>query len=321
MSQSRWYVAVVVVAGLVAPTLAQDSVDLHWKFEKSKPFYQEMTTKTEQKMKVLGMDVGQTQEQTFFFSWTPVEQDKDKNWVIRQKIEGVRMKIDVGGNPINYDSTKENNGNNPLADFFKAIVGAEFTLTLGPDGKVTKIVGREDFLKKLILAHQQMEPLLTQILSDEALKQMADPAFAAVPNKTVKKGESWERKSTLNMGPIGTYDSTFKYTFEGPDAKEKALHVVKVENTLLYKPPDSQATGGAALPFKIKSADLKVSDAGGQVLIDPAKGRPVTSTMHMKLGGKLNIEISGQATEVDLTQTQETTVRTTDENPVKKSAP
>ena len=45
-----------------------DKVEFKWKFEKDKPFYQEMTTKTQQDMKVMGMDVKQTQDQTFYFS-------------------------------------------------------------------------------------------------------------------------------------------------------------------------------------------------------------------------------------------------------------
>ena len=64
----------------------------------------------------------------------------------------------------------------------KALVGSEFTLTVSADGKVTKVDGREDFVKKLTSANPQMGPLLQQILSDDALKQMADPTFAAVPN-------------------------------------------------------------------------------------------------------------------------------------------
>ena len=38
--------------------------------------------------------------------------------------------------------------------------------------------------------------------------------------------------------------------------------------------------------------------------------------MHLTLNGTLNIEIGGQATPVTLSQTQETTVDTSDANPV-----
>src|SRR5688572_1518749 len=45
---------------------------LEWKaFEKGKEFYQELTTKTTQTMKVMGQEVQQTQEQTFYIQWVP----------------------------------------------------------------------------------------------------------------------------------------------------------------------------------------------------------------------------------------------------------
>ena len=87
----RW-LALLFVAGLVVPAFAQDAVDLNWKFEKDKTFYQEMTTDVTQKMTVMGQEITQKQQQTFYFSWTPKEQ-KDKDWVIQQKITGVKMNI------------------------------------------------------------------------------------------------------------------------------------------------------------------------------------------------------------------------------------
>jgi hypothetical protein len=316
----RWPLALLCLAGLMTlPALAADEkpANLKWKFEKDKTFYQEMKTTTKQTMKVMNSDVQQNQEQTFYFSWTPESQDKDGNWVIKQKIEGVKMSIDIGGSKIEYDSTKEAGATaNPLSDFFKQLVGSEFKLTIGPDMKVKDISGRNEFVKKLAAANPQMEPLLNQILSDQALKEMADPTFAAVPNKEVKKGESWTKESKLEMGPIGRYDNTYKYTYEGPDNK---LEKIKVETTLKYTPP---ADTGAAnpLPFKIKSANLTSSDAGGTIWFDAEKGRVDHSEMKLKLSGELSIEIGGQTTKVDLQQEQTTKVTTSDKNPVEKKA-
>ena len=207
-------------AGEAAPG---DKVDLKWKFEKDKPIYEEMETKTQQEMKVMGMDVKQTQDQTFYFSWTFKEEDKDKNTVVTQKIEGVKLRIDVAGNPISFDSANPTSTNSALAEFFKQLVGTEFKLTLDKDMKVIKVEGREDFLKKLTQANQQMEPLLKKILSEEALKQMADPTFGIQPGKPVAKGDSWTRTSTLSLGPIGSYKGDYKYTYEGQDDKNKDL--------------------------------------------------------------------------------------------------
>jgi hypothetical protein len=312
--QRRCFVALLLVFGLGVPAFGQE-VKLEWKFEKGKTFYQEVTTNTKQDMKVMGMDITQNQEQTFIFSWT-VKDKTDKEVTLAQKIEAVKMKIDIGGNKIDFDSTKDAGAGNPLSDFFKALVGAEFTLTLDPKTlEVKDIKGTKEFVDKLVKANQQMEPLLKQILSDKALKQMAEPTFSAIQQgKPVKKGDTWKRTSTLDMGPIGKYETTFTYKYEG---KEKDLDKISVETTLTYTTP---AEGAGGLPFKIKSADLKSKDGKGIVLFDNTKGRLASSEMELKLEGKLSIDIGGMTTEVELKQTQKTNVKTMDESPVKKPA-
>lgn len=305
-------------AAAPTPAASGEKANLVWKLEKNKTFYQKMATTTSQKMKVTNTDVTQTQEQTFYFSWTPEKQTGDV-WEIKQKITGVTMKIDIGGSQITYDSTKTEAANNPLGDFFKALVGAEFTLTLDTKAmKVTKVEGRDAFLKKLTTANPQMQQLLNQILSDNALKEMAEPTFAALPNKEEAKGATWTRDSTLDMGPIGKYSNSYKYTYDGKDEANKKLDRIKVETTLKYDKPADNAVGG--LPFKIKNANLKSDKATGTVLYDPEKGRIEKSTSTLDLKGDLDIEIGGQTTKVELNQTQNTTVETSDTDPLKKAS-
>jgi hypothetical protein len=312
----RCFLAGLMLITLVLPATGQDKdkVDLKWKFEKGKTFYQELTTDTKQDMTVTGMPVSQKQKQTFYFSWTPVEQ-KDKDWVIKQKIEGVKMEIQIGSNTISYDSTNKETANNPLGDFFKALVGSEFTLTLNDKMKVTKIEGRKEFLDKLVAANQQMKPLLEQILSEDALKQMADPSFAVIPNEEVTKGKTWKFNSKLNLGPIGSYDTTYDYKYEGKDAKEKDLDRIAVTATLKYEKPGAEGAGGG-LPFRIKDGKLESKNATGFVLFDAKLGRVASSEMNLTLEGTLDIEIGNMTTKVDLKQTQKTTVKTTSENPI-----
>jgi hypothetical protein len=306
------------------PAETATKATLAWKLDKDKLFYQKMTTETKQTMKVLSNDVSQTQKQTFDFSWK-VSDVKDADYSVKQSIVGVQMDIDLGGSKIAYDSTKTDQPNNALSDFFKALVGSDFTLTLNmPKDKqvtVTKVEGRDDFLKKLTTSNQQMKPLLEQILSDEALKQMATPTFAALPNKEVAKGETWGATSTLDMGPIGKYVNKFTYTYDGKNTdgktdEEKKWDKIKVTTELTYTPPDDKAQQGG-LPFKIKSADLTSKDASGTIYYDSEKGRIAKSNMKLTLNGKLTIEIGGQPTEVKLDQTQETNVETLDKDPTK----
>jgi hypothetical protein len=267
----------------------------------------------------MGMQVKQNQDQTFFFSWQFKEEDKDKNTVITQRIEGVKLTINVAGNPITFDSTIPNSQNTALSEFFRALVGSDFRLTLDKDNKVIKIEGRDEFLRKLTQANQQMEPLLKSILTEEALKQMADPTFGVTPPNAVAKGDTWTRETKLNLGPIGSYTGTYKYKYEGQDEKNKDLAKISVETTLKYEQPTADAA--TQLPFKIKEAKLNSKNGKGSLTFDIKKGRLDKSEQKIDLDGKLTIEIAGMTTDVTLTQSQETTINTSDTPQVKKATP
>jgi hypothetical protein len=291
--------------------------DIKWKFEKGKTFYQQLTTETTQDLKVMGQDVKQKQSQTFYFSWTPIDM-KDDSWVLEQEIKGVKVDIDIGGNKIAYDSANPGSTNTPLGEFFKALIGTKFKLTLDKDLKVTKVEGGKEFLDKLVSANQQMKPLLESILSDDALKQMADPTFRIAANKEVAPKDEWKYTSTLALGPIGKYETVYTYTYDGKekDKEGKELAKISIKPKLTYTPPDAATPQG--LPFKIKSAKLETKEASGSALFDDKAGRVDSSNISLKLEGTLEIEINGQSTTVDLKQTQTSTMKTSSEPQIKK---
>jgi len=313
--QRRIVLSLLFFAVALLPARAQEA-DLTWKFKKDADFYQEMKTETEQDMKVQGStDVKQKQSQTFYFKWTPTEIDEKKNEVtLKQKIVGLVMSIEIGGSKINYDSRegKTAGSTNPLNKFFEALNDAEFKIVLDTkEMKVKSIAGQADFVTKLSAANPQMKPLLEKILGEKALKDMAEPMFAALPGAKKKKGESWERTSDLDMGPIGSYKTKYTYTYDGPNMKKD--EVIKVKTDLTYKAPTGDAS---SLPFRIKSATLKSTDGGGDVVFDPKAGWVASQKLSLTLTGDLSIEIGQQTTDVKLEQKQTTTITTTEKNPI-----
>lgn len=308
------FVSALGLAACLGTRAAGD--DLRWKFEKDKPFYEEVTTQTKTTMKVMGTDLTQSLKLTFFWSWTPREQDAKKNWLIRQRLEAVQTECDTGGIKIEFDSVKDIASINPLSDFFRALVGSEFILMVGPDRKVTRVEGREEFLKRLVTANQPMEPLFRQILDGEAIKNIADATLSVVPNREAKPGDAWTFNGKLSMGALGSFDTAVKYTYEGPDQKEPTLAKISAAPTVKYVAP---AEGKVQpLPFKVKSADLNCREARGSVLFNTAKGRLASAEMNLRIEGKLNVEAGGAASEIEIEQTQKTTTKVTDENPLTK---
>src|SRR5688572_24481874 len=99
-----------LVVGMVSVAAAQDTKQsFETRFEKDKPFYQKLTTRVDQQLKVQGgSEVPLKHEQTFYFKWTPISQDKDGKWTAKMAIEGVQFKMDVAGQTIDFDSTNPN---------------------------------------------------------------------------------------------------------------------------------------------------------------------------------------------------------------------
>jgi hypothetical protein len=279
---------------------------------KDKAFFQAYETDTTQTMKVMGQEVVQKQKQTFFVQWTPKAKAADGSYVVDQKIIGVVMDIDIGGNKISYDSRKQQ-PKNPMTEFFGQLIDKTLTFTISPKLKVTSIEGRKALVDALGATNPQMVPLLNSILSEDALKLMAEPTWAAVPpNDAVAGKTEWESKSTLNLGPIGSYDSTFKFKYEGEDAKSKGVDKIGITTDVKYAAPTSKSD----LPFTIKSANLKSTSGTGEAYFDRAKGRFEKSNITMKLEGSLTIVVGNMETDITLSQVQAATVTTTDVSPV-----
>ena len=295
------------------------------KLEKGKSFYQEMGTSVTQIIKVQGQDLTQKQESTFQFKWTPTKQEGDK-WYVEQEVEGLKMSIDISGNLISYDSTKQDGGvtagNPTLTQFFKALVGAKFTAVLDKNQKVESVQGKDDFIKNLGAGSPQMDALLRKIMTDDALKQMCDPSFGLTPDSPKKVGDTWKKESTLDLGPIGTYAVTYNFKYvdlsdeDKKDEKKKDAAKIEVETNLVYSAPKSNPEG---LLFRIKDGKLaSTSPTKGVIYYDTKNNRIQSAEISISLKGDLTVTIGGTDTKVELNQEQKTKVTTQDASFVKK---
>ena len=113
----------------------------------------------------------------------------------------------------------------------------------------------------------------------------------------------------MNLGGIGTYKTKYTYTLENDSDSEAK---VKIEAALTYEAPGDKK----GLPFSIKNATLKSSEGKGDATFNKKAGRIESSKIEMTIKGDLDIEISGMNTKVDLNQTQVSTVKTTDNDPL-----
>src|SRR5258708_6404789 len=137
---------------------------------------------------------------------------------------------------------------------------------------------------------------------------MTEPTWGAIPTKAVKKGDSWPKDLTLNLGGIGIYKTKYTYTLESDSDKEAKIGI---KADLTYEAPSDKKS----LPFKINNAKLSSTEGKGEAVFNKDKGRIESCKMEMKLDGTLNIEISGMTADVTLNQSQVSTVKSSDTDP------
>jgi hypothetical protein len=297
------------------PPAADDQVALQWKFEKDKPFYQEMTTITRQDMLFLDTNADGVygHEQTLYFSWRPIGRDKDGNWLLKQKVEAVRFVFRDADDKktYKYDSRKDP-GRVPtmLAHYCQQFVGSEFTVTFGKDGKIQRDKDRDDLMKRLVDYNPALQTIDPQVLSDAALRQSAEILLKPSNPKPVRRGDSWTWNQTLNLRPIGNIESRYRFSYGCSEGK---LIRIDVQSTLEGK--------------KLEGKNKELKGKGtGTILFDHDKGRIVSVELDLRLEGKIDFVGQGMLriaprdpaalTHQDavLKQRQKITVKTADTN-------
>src|ERR1051325_232670 len=115
-------------------------------------------------------------------------------WIVRVRFARIKTNIDIGGNRIEYDSSDEKIKPSPLTDFFEALLKADFTATVQPDGGIRKLEGVENLLKDLREAGP-MPAVTKSILTKESLMKTLSPLGNFLPSDGVAPGARWSRVS------------------------------------------------------------------------------------------------------------------------------
>jgi hypothetical protein len=282
---------------------------LQLRLDKGQSYYLEMATKTIQNMKVMGQEIKQDQDQVLVWHVQPQGNTPDGSCLVYMRLAAARIVMDVGGNKIEYDSDA-NAGGNPLGDLFNAMLRTEFKLSMRVDGSIQRVEGREEFLKRLDGVGGGQKALLQAILNEDAILQMMNPIGDFLPERAVVPGESWRRKRTLELGPIGRYDTESTYRLE---RMRESLADMSFTSTFKYRV--AEAKKPEALPFVIKSAETSKGIGNGKVVFDAQRGRIHEILHEQSLSATLVIDIAQMESRIELDQVQTSRVRTFDAMP------
>jgi len=252
---------------------------LKFNFEKGKGYDYEMISNIDQE--VMGQNM--QMDMAAYYSMDVSEDDGNMK-TITSTIDRFKMKMGVMGFNIDVDTDKPlpslgttEDGKDPMkmiGSVFAAIKGQKFTMKVDAEGKVQEVTGFENMGKMLVdslgLEEDEKQEMMKKFDGQFNAKNMQgqfDRFLYIFPNKEVKVGDTWQKKSDVSGPAAGKYNSTYKVTdIEGD--------MVTLDETT-----------------KMESSEEKVDmkgDITGTIVVDSKTGLVVTADQELKIMTEAN---------------------------------
>ena len=197
---------------------------LKFNFEKGKGYDYEMISNIDQE--VMGQNM--QMDMAAYYSMD-VSEDDGSMKTITSTIDRFKMKMGFGGFNIDVDTDKPlpsmgttEEGKDPMKminSIFGAIKGQKFTMKVDAEGKVQEVTGFENMAATIVdslgLDEAERQQMMKQFESQFNAKNTQgqfDRFLYIFPNKEVKVGDTWQKKSDLTGPMAGKYNSTYKVT-------------------------------------------------------------------------------------------------------------
>ncbi|MFG0285142.1 MAG: DUF6263 family protein [Phycisphaerales bacterium JB039] len=213
--------------------------------------------------------------------------DSSTEWTIRYRVRQVVKAVDAqgyatveqtyqsgrieasenNGPKLVYDSSKdaEQDRAHRLIAPFAAFIGKTITFEVGPEGEVRRVTGASRILDDALasvsgdLAAMATIAMYRQALSDEGLRRQLESALRIVPDKPVRRGESWT-VTVDQPSPVGVVRSETEYTLERLGRARDGAQPVSIEARGKLSKPGGEGDGPAGIGamLEVKLIDSKI---------------------------------------------------------------
>ena len=276
---ARFVAATLFVAALAWSAganraVAQQAAPLQWKFAAGETLHYRMTQNMKMGMVMGEREMGSTMRQDIDMSWAVKEVADDGSASLEQKIDRMRMKMDMAGNSMEYDSasTAPPQGMAAMvAPVMKELTKAAFDVKMTPRGQVSEVQVPASLLDAL--KNSQGAAMMGELLSEKGFKQMIEKGSLVLPEK-LAEGTTWNTEVKIENPMFGSQIVTTTYAYKGSrEVDGRTMEVFEPKLTMNF-------AGGANSP-----ATLKVSkqDSSGEILFDREAGRLASSKINMNM--------------------------------------
>jgi len=201
-----------------------------------------------------------------------------KRIAMKMEMPNGKMEIDTD---MPSDSASEANPMSMMSAMFSAMKDKSFEMKVDSTGSIIEVNGVKDLMTSMVSdmhlpgeREQMIKQMFSNQFNDESIKQTFSQSFNIYPGKQVKVGDKWDKKVTMNLGPVNMEMNT-NYT-----VKEINDKTVKLELASDIHMNESKGT---------QTGTFDVDAKTGMVLngeIDQEFDAPSKSTSHTKIAGR-----------------------------------
>lgn len=285
------YLTYIPAACLLFAASAPAQTSLQWKFEKGQVFEFERTASQNQTVDIKGKRFKQ-QGQSVWHVGLEVKEKQATHAVVLALLTKVEHQLTGGADTERIDPK-----------LHEKIQGSSFTLDVTPNGQIKRLQGYEDFLKRAAGMDKARLKALHVTFPESSLKEALADLFGPLPQKSVVKGDAWQREYVEPIPHFGALRSTASYTYEGRSKKsERVSYTIQ---TKYEAPPEDDKMG----PFRIVRGRIDSDKAKGMIAFDLAAGRLMEHERTMLLRGTLTIDVMDREQPLEFSSENEVKVR------------
>jgi hypothetical protein len=256
--------SIAVLAALILATLPSKGVELRLRWEPGKRYVFDNTADTSMKMPLPGQGVIETTANMTIRVHNDVSPHKE-GVKVGHAFASVRMKQDMQGLEMEYDSSDPAKRGGMLGTVLKPLTETKFAAVYRKDGSLVAIEGLDDLKGAGGMGKEELEAMA---------RQSAD----YLPGKNVEVGETWKTDVDLPMGELGG-KVTIRYVL-------KLEEILEENGRKIARVSMIGTTKEAKDENKEEILRTEVKEATGTMLFDIELGQPleVASTVVLETG-------------------------------------
>jgi hypothetical protein len=127
------------------------------------------------------------------------------------------MDMSISGQSVSYDSSKPEQGNDPLglSKSLGSMVGKELKVLIDDKDQITSIENYDEFIKNLSASPFPGMDMSRMFSREAVTEMMKGGGLQAMPDHPVKPGDSWSFTKNIELPKLGKVDVNGTYTLKG----------------------------------------------------------------------------------------------------------